>query len=166
MYEEKIWQDHVTEFEDRYREQTNSDGTVTHIPVEGEVWQQGTPQSAENFFNMEKGISGASALAGLLALQAIHTRQALDDLGGEVIPVTLTDTEQYPFHNNKQTVALNTARNNANYTVQPEIVSVTGGSVKGVEITEKLVNGFKVEFTGSAATVQLKLHVKGGFYSG
>ena len=42
MYTEKQWLDHVTEFEDRYTEQDNGDGTITHIPVEGEVLQEGT----------------------------------------------------------------------------------------------------------------------------
>lgn len=41
------WQDHVTEFEDRYTESRNDDGTITHTPVEGEILQQGTPQSAK-----------------------------------------------------------------------------------------------------------------------
>ena len=40
MYTEKQWLDHVTEFEDRYTEQDNGDGTITHIPVEGEVLQE------------------------------------------------------------------------------------------------------------------------------
>ena len=46
MYEQKLWQDHVTEFEDRYTESRNDDGTITHTPVEGEIIQQGTPQNA------------------------------------------------------------------------------------------------------------------------
>lgn len=166
MYEEKLWKDHVTEFEDRYREEINGDGTINHIKVEGEVREDGTPQSAKNFFRMEKGIHGAGAIAGLLAIQAIHTRQAIEDLSGEVVSVTLNDTEQYPFQNNKKTVALKTPRNSVNYTVQPEIVSATGGSVKSVGVTEKLKNGFKVEFTGSAKKVELKIHIKGGFYNG
>ena len=41
-YKRTFWQDHVTEFEDRYTERENEDGTITHIPVEGEVIQQGT----------------------------------------------------------------------------------------------------------------------------
>lgn len=57
-------------------------------------------------------------------------------------------------------------RNNGEYTVTPEVVSVAGGSLKGVSVSDKLANGFKVEFYGSATSVTLKLHVKGGFYSG
>ena len=55
MYEPKLWQDHVTEFEDRYTESRNDDGTITHTPVEGEIIQQGTPQNATNFNHMEEG---------------------------------------------------------------------------------------------------------------
>lgn len=166
MYEEKLWQDHVTEFENLYREQANADGTITHIPVEGEVLQEGTPQSAANFNNMENGISGAGALAGVLLVHAIHAKQQLDDLAGEVIQVTLTNSETYPFNSSQKTIALGTARNNANYTVQAEVVSAVGGGLKAVEITDKLTNGFKVAFQGSATQVVLKLAVKGGFYSG
>ena len=166
MYEEKLWLDHVTEFEDRYREQTNADGTIIHIPVEGEVLQQGTPQNAQNFNHMETGISEAHALAGLLVISAIHQGQKLDDLAGETIQVTVNNSESYPLNNSQKTIALGTNRNNLNYTVQPEIVSASGGFVNGVEITDKLVNGFKVKFTGSATQVVLKLFVKGGFYSG
>ena len=62
MYQETIWQDHVTEFEDRYEERINPDGTVTHIPVEGEIIQQGTPQNAKNFNHMEDGIDRKSVV--------------------------------------------------------------------------------------------------------
>lgn len=166
MYEEKLWLDHVTEFEDRYREQTNADGTITHIPVEGEVLQQGTPQNAQNFNHMETGISEAHALAGLLVISAIHHNQAMRDTQGEVYYVVLDNSEEYPFNNSKKTIPLRTQRNNVNYTIQPEIVAVSEGFMNGIEITDKLVNGFKVAFTGSAKQVALKLFVKGGFYSG
>ena len=35
MYGWTQWQDHVTEFENRYREVQNDDGTITHEAVEG-----------------------------------------------------------------------------------------------------------------------------------
>lgn len=44
-YNRTIWQDHVTEFSDRFIETDNGDGTISHEPVEGEVIQQGTPQN-------------------------------------------------------------------------------------------------------------------------
>ena len=53
----KIWKDHVTQFSNRYKEVNNADGTITHEAVEGEVIQEGTPQNAENFNDLEqKGI--------------------------------------------------------------------------------------------------------------
>ena len=46
------WKDHVVTRPNTYREITNSDGTITHTHVPGEVLQQGTPQSATNFNEM------------------------------------------------------------------------------------------------------------------
>ena len=77
MYEQKLWQDHVTEFEDRYTESRNDDGTITHTPVEGEIIQQGTPQNATNFNHMENGISNATETAALMALSTIHHQQTI-----------------------------------------------------------------------------------------
>ena len=56
MYKRTQWQDHVTEYEDRYRESRNDDGTITHTPVDGEVLQQGTPQNAANFNHLEEAL--------------------------------------------------------------------------------------------------------------
>ena len=65
MYSQTYWQDHVTEFLDRYKEVTNPDGTVTHTPVEGEILQQGTPQNQTNFNNIENGVQDASIAAAI-----------------------------------------------------------------------------------------------------
>ena len=50
----KIWKDHVTQYSNRYREVQNADGTITHEAVEGEVVQEGTPQNAQNFNDLEE----------------------------------------------------------------------------------------------------------------
>lgn len=164
MYEWKRWQDHVTEHENRYREIDNGDGTITHEAVEGEILQQGTPQSATNYNHMEDGISNAGELAALLAIEAIHMRQQVADETGEAIILTLTNSEQYPFNNSVKTVALKNARNHLNYTVSAEVMEYGGGCVGNIEVTEKLANGFKIAHTGSAKEVKLKVFVKGGFY--
>ncbi len=164
MYNWTDWQDHVTQFEDRYTESRNDDGTITHTPVEGEILQQGTPQSARNFNHMEDGISNAGELAALLAIGAIHRRQQIQDLSGDVLEVELTNSMEYPFNNSVKTVALAHPRNNLDYTVAAEVVECSGGSVGDIEVTEKLVNGFKIEHTGSAKKAKLKVFVKGGFY--
>ena len=55
-YNMTFWQDHVTEFINKFREYDNPDGSVTHVPHEGEVLQEGTPQNAANFNNIERGV--------------------------------------------------------------------------------------------------------------
>ena len=90
MYSWQHWLNHVTEYEDRYKETTNSDGTVTHTPVEGKVIQQGTPQDADNFNHMEDGISNAGETAALMAVNAIHMRQQIADMAGETMLRPLT----------------------------------------------------------------------------
>ncbi|SHG90665.1 hypothetical protein SAMN02744040_00118 [Tepidibacter thalassicus DSM 15285] len=55
-YKKTQWQDHVVEYPNKYEEVSNPDGTVTLIPKQGEVIQQGTPMSATNFNKMEEGI--------------------------------------------------------------------------------------------------------------
>lgn len=164
MYEQTLWQDHVTEFEDRYTESRNDDGTITHTPVEGEIIQQGTPQNATNSNHMENGISNATEVAALMALSAVHHQQAIADLQGETKTVTLKNTQSYPFNNSQQSVALATERNHMDYTVDAEIVDYTGGFPGDIVISDKLLNGFKMAHTGSAKSVTVKIYVKGGFY--
>lgn len=164
MYEPKLWEDHVTEYEDRYTETKNEDGTITHTPVEGEVIQQGTPQNATNFNHIENGISNASELAAILHLAIIQQQRAITDLKGEAITVTLTNSQTYPFNNSQKTVALATERNHIDYTVEAEVVEYTGGFPGDIVVSDKLLNGFKIAYTGSATSVTLKIYVKGGFY--
>ena len=56
MYNFKNWVDRVTQFVNRFKETNNSDGSITHERVDGEVLKTGTSQSAANFNNMEGGI--------------------------------------------------------------------------------------------------------------
>lgn len=158
------WQDHVTEFEDRYTESRNEDGTITHRPVEGEVLQQGTPQNAQNFSNVQAwGIQGTE-MAALALISALHNRQEVEDLAGDVIEVTLVNNEVYPFNNSEKTISLVRKRNHKDYTVSADVVGYSGGFPGEVAVTDKLENGFKISFTGSARSVTLKVFVKGGFY--
>lgn len=164
MYKWTQWQDHVTQFGDRYTETNNGDGTITHTPVEGEVIQQGTPQSATNFNHLEDGVSNAAELAALMAIEIIHQRQMTADLKGEAIEVQLTNSQKYPFNNSVKTLALSQNRNHVKYTVEAEVMEKSSGFVGDIIVSEKLVNGFKIAYTGSAASVKLKVFVKGGFY--
>lgn len=87
MYKKIFWQDHVTEFDNRFREQNNTDGTISHIPVEGEVIQQGTPQNAANFNNMENGIFENSELSAIIVQEVINIKNVInekDNNAGEI----------------------------------------------------------------------------------
>lgn len=164
MYEATLWKDHVTEYEDRYIETKNDDGTINHIPVEGEIIQRGTPQNATNFNHIEEGVTNAGELASLLAITTMQQARSIENMIGEVITTTLTNSQTYPFNNSVKTVALAKERNHNDYTVEVEVLEVTGGFAGDIVISEKLVNGFKIATTGSATSVKVKIYVKGGFY--
>ena len=66
MYYPTKWLDHVTEFPNRRVITENGDGTSMVVKDQGEVIQQGTPQSATNFNNMEYGIQAAHVAIGIL----------------------------------------------------------------------------------------------------
>ena len=140
MYNKTIWQDHV-------------------VDQNGQVIQQGTPLSARNMNSIENGIFETYELGAVLTQQVMQHKRLLADLEGEVGQVTLTNTQPYPFNNSKITVALQKARDTLNYTVQTEIISANGfpGDIK---ISDKQLNGFKIEFTGSATSVTVKYIVR------
>ena len=167
MYNRTIWVDETDEFENRFRETVNEDGTITHTKETGEVYVEGTPQSAENFNNMEDGIEDAH-IANAQALLAIrHNTWRIDALekatDQETGEKTLTNSLQFPFNNSIVSVPLSVTRDNLNYVVVVIKVEATGGPAGDIEITERQVNGFKMAFTGSASQVKVTYAVIGGF---
>ena len=144
MYTKTQWKDHI-------------------VDASGNVIQQGTPVNANNLNNIENGIFEDREALFVLMQQVMQHKRLLADLEGEVGQVTLTNTQAYPFNNSKITVALQKARDTLNYTVQTEIISASGfpGDIK---ISDKQLNGFKIEFTGSATSVTVKYIVRGGMY--
>ena len=62
-YEKIGWKDYISERPGTFREVQNQDGTVTHVPEEGEVLQEGTPVSANNLNHMDEGIYDANRQA-------------------------------------------------------------------------------------------------------
>lgn len=123
-----------------------------------EVIQEGTPQSAGNFNNMEGGISDAHLAAALLIIQSGLTA---DQVATEEKTVTLSNSQSYPFNNSTKTIALNTVRNFTDYTVEAEITD-HDGNVGDVRIFDRMLNGFKVAYDGSAKSATIKLRIKGG----
>lgn len=78
IYNKTLWQDHITELPNRYKEMVNLDGTVTLTPERGEVIQQGTPLDAVHLNKMEDGIEAAHLeLAGHNSDGQQHTKWIL-----------------------------------------------------------------------------------------
>lgn len=161
-YKRTYWQDHVTEYSDRYNETQNPDGTITHTPVEGTIIQQGTPQNAQNFNNLEEGVFAADQLATEAARMAKVNARELDAEKGEKITVNLTNSANYPFNNSVQNISIAQKKTKTDYYVDVEVVSVTGGGVGDFRISDKLLNGFKLAFTGAATAVSVICRVRGG----
>lgn len=93
----------------------------------------------------------------------IYIRQSLDQLQGEKIRVTLTNSQQYPFNDSAKTVKLSKVRTNTNYIVSTEVISATGGGVGDIRITGRLLNGFTISYSGAAKSVTLDCWVQGGY---
>lgn len=144
MYNRSFWKDHIVDSDT------------------GEVLQQGTLQDAEHFNNMEEGIFAANEQASANSEMLAKHQREVESLEGEMITVTLTNTQGYPFNNSKKTIALSHKKSSTTYKIQAEVESYSGGGVGDIQISEKLLNGFKVEYTGAAKSVTLKLFVSGG----
>lgn len=169
MHKQVEWKDHVTEFPSRRILNENPDGTVDVEKAQGEVIQQGTPQSATNFNNLENGVQDAHIGFAVFMQYFMQfdrdTRQTKEDYGAEFLneikTVTLTNSLRFPFNNSRKNVDLGTSRKTMNYDISWEVESADG-NVGDIKITEKQLNGFKIAFDGSAKNVTLKIRIKGG----
>lgn len=166
MYQPTVWVDETDQYENRFRETVNQDGTVTHVKVRGEVYVQGTPQDAAHFNNLESGVMDAHT-ASLLMINAI--RQVIwrienleNSKAIEVGTKVLTNSLEFPFNNSKISVPLAEQQTNCDYIVLTSVMTASG-NVGEVEVTEKLTNGFKLSYTGSASSVTVRYVVIGGF---
>ncbi len=111
----------------------------------------------KNFWMAEKS-------RAVLQEQIMKNQRALRALSQEEGVITLTNSKRYPFNNSLKTIALAAVREKKEYQVYAEVLSVSGGFVGDVEVTDKQTNGFKLSYTGSAASVQLRYVVEGGYY--
>jgi len=160
------WKDRIVQRPRTYTEVMNQDGSRTDTPAPGEVQEQGTQMSATNFNHMDEGIHDDAIAEALLMNYARQSRWRIEDLEKATVQetgsVTLTNTQGFPFNNSKVSVPLTNQRDNLNYIVV--IVSATGaGNVGEIEVSERLVNGFKIEHTGSAKSVAVVYAVIGGY---
>lgn len=175
MYPQTRWLDHSVTPARTFTLVDNGDGTVTLTPY-GTVLQQGTNMNAENFNNMEFGIQDDDLGTRLLLLTVrrdgdrltkaesditANAAAVLAEVTVEEKTVTLTNSARYPFNNSLQTVSLAAARASKNYTVEVEVTANTG-NVGEVVVSDKQLNGFKLEHTGSATSVTVKCKIRGG----
>ncbi|GHV18951.1 hypothetical protein FACS18949_13480 [Clostridia bacterium] len=157
------WIDQLETDSDKYT--ITSQGGYSYLKSAKTVIRPGTPQSATNFNNIESGVVEAYILAkqALLGLRVLLTDVR------ESVPiykmVSLANSQTYPFNNSKATIAFkaNELKNTLNYIVEAQVVSATGGSVGRINVSDMLTNGFKVEYTGGATAVTLRLAIRGGF---
>lgn len=75
--------------------------------------------------------------------------------------VTLTNTLPFPFNSSKKSVALSASLPDTKYAVIARIASATGNPGE-VEVSDKLTNGFKLNYTGSASSAVVEYIVIGG----
>ena len=156
MYGRTFWEDEVRSPSNRYTLTQNADGTYTIVRA-GTVMQQGTFQDQAHFNNMEVGITDAQIALQLL-LNAVRQNEWEIERG----QVTLTNNAIYPMNNSVQSVALQLPKENGDYVVIAEVVSCSGNAGE-VEVSDKLANGFKLAYTGSAASATIKYTVIGGY---
>ena len=106
-------------------------------------------------------LDGDTALALLLNAFRQHVWKNEDEAPVcEYGSVNLTNTGKFPFNNSQVTVALVKAQKNTKYAVIAD--DPVKGDVGDIVISGKQTNGFKIEFTGSAASATVKYIVIGG----
>ena len=155
------WKDQVCEFPNRFKHNVDGD-KVTLEKDPGTIKQQGTPQNATNFNRMDLAALEAMLMSAEAMTMLLRQSAALKGIVGEVIEATLTNNQVYPHNNSIKTLQIVTPRNTKDYTITVEVVSVTGGAVGDFEISDKLLNGFKIKYTGSASSVVVRCYVRGG----
>lgn len=105
----------------------------------------------------------ANSDAKIKFLEEIIITGEIEDLviceSGSVI---LANTLAYPFNNSQVTIALANTQLDTDYAVIAEV----GNQANTGEITvfDKQVNGFKMAYTGSAASVTVNYYVLGGLF--
>jgi len=169
VHNQTNWLDHVTQFPNRRQITSNPDGTVEVVAAQGSVIQPGTLMSATNFNNVENGIQAAQMAIQIILHYFLQfdrwARQTIANYAAEFLSevrtITLTNSVRFPFNNSILTVSLLTTRRTLNYDVTWE-VTTANGNVGDIRVTDKQLNGFKLEFMGSATSVTLTTRIKGG----
>ena len=172
MYSRTYWVDHALSETNKFKI-TQVSGDIHTIVPYGTVMQQGVPQDAAHFNNIEEAISAHELSLGLHSnalmqhVDEIKKNAALAEVVDklhtvETGTVTLTNSAKYPFNNSQKTVALAAQRNTPAYVVITEVKSFVG-NVGEIVVSDILANGFKIAFTGSATSVTVEYKILGGY---
>ena len=172
MYSRTYWVDHALSETNKFKI-TQVSGDVHTIVPYGTVMQQGVPQDAKHFNNIEEALSAHEIALGLHSnalmqhMDEIKKNAALAEVVDklhtvETGTVTLTNSAKYPFNNSQKTVALAAQRNTPAYVVITEVKSFVG-NVGEIVVSDILANGFKIAFTGSATSVTVEYKILGGY---
>ena len=157
MYQWIDWKDQIDQFNGCFIEEAQGDGSIKHTPVRGTVQQEGTPQDADNFGHVMNGIIDAHLAIDLLLNFARQNSWEI-----ERGTINLTNTQAYPFNNSLQSVALSAVKESTDYIVLAEVTAFNG-NVGEIVVADKLQNGFKIGYSGSASSATVKYSVIGGF---
>ena len=155
------WKDEQVEYPNRYAETDLGGGLKQLVRSPGTVREEGTTQNAANFNTMDLAAFEAMLIANENTRNLLQAKRDIDSLKGLSIDVSLTNNQAYPFNGSQQTVTI-ALRNYKDYYVVPEVLSHSGGFVGDFVISDKLLNGFKIAYTGSATAVSVRCHVIGG----
>ena len=172
MYSRTYWVDHALSETNKFTIKQVSGDVHTIVPY-GTVMQQGVPQDAAHFNNIEETLSAHEIALGLHSnalmqhMDEIKKNAALAEVVDklhtvETGTVTLTNSAKYPFNNSQKTVALAAQRNTPAYVVITEVKSFVG-NVGEIVVSDILANGFKIAFTGSATSVTVEYKILGGY---
>ena len=133
---------------------------TNYTSLSGTVSSQGTRlTTAEGNISSQGG--RITTLEGKATADEANITKLLARTEIEAGTVTLANTAAFPFNDSQVTVPLVTERANQNYIVDYEVTAAVG-NVGDIIISGKLVNGFKIEHTGSATSVTVKYQVLGG----
>lgn len=179
MYDRSYWQNHVLSVDSLYNIIPSDVGkNIYQISAYGEVMSPGTSQDAAHFNKIEEMLFALENTSNLLINFSRQNKWLMDEYtekNNVDIPalkkavntiekgtVTLTNTLKFPFNNSQKTVSLSETRDNGDYVVITEVQSASG-NIGEIIISETLKNGFKIAYTGSAASVTIKYKIIGGY---
>ncbi|MCD7857721.1 MAG: phage tail protein [Clostridiales bacterium] len=124
---------------------------------------------ADEFYELQANVEALQEQAdgnSLVTQIVVQRVMQLIDQEHETGTVTLTNSRDFPLFSSSvispTTVSLDSLRENTTYMVNTQVLEYEGGQPGTVEITDRLINGFKIACTGSATSVTIAYEVVGG----